>query len=144
MAITPQKIALDSMVFIYHFEQVEAYFPKTHQILSQAQSGKTKIITSIISVLESLSAPKYLNLPHVVDEITLFFKEAPYISVLDVNPEIALEAAKLRRENKSLRTPDSIQIATALVHHAETFITNDDRLKNLSFPSLKILPITQL
>lgn len=139
-----KKIALDSMCFIYHFEQTQPYFQRIENLLSHAQTGKSQVITSVISVLETLSAPKYSLQPEVVKEINLFFAEAGYIRVFGVDWEIAQEAARLRRENKFLRTPDSIQLATALIHQADIFVTNDSRLKKLSLPSLKILPLSQI
>lgn len=42
--------------------------------------------------------------------------------------EIALEAAELRA-TLNLRTPDAIQVAAARVSGADTFITNDVRLR---------------
>lgn len=139
-----KKIALDSMCFIYHFEQTQPYFQRVEKLLSHAQTGKSQIVTSIISVLETLSAPKYSLQPEVVKEVNLFFAETGYVSVFGIDWEIAQEAARLRRENKFLRTPDSIQLATALIHQANIFITNDTRLKKLSLPGLKILPLSQI
>ena len=132
------KLALDSMVFIYHFERTEPYFSRVEKILSSARDGENELITSIISVIETLSAPKYLHLAEVVDEIDLFFREADNIKVFELNGEIAFEAARLRRENKNLRTPDSIQLATALVGGAEVFITHDRGLQKMKVDKLKI------
>lgn len=139
-----KKIALDSMCFIYHFEQTQPYFQRVENLLSHAQTGKSQIVTSIISVLETLSSPKYSTQPEVVKEINLFFAETGYIGVFGVDWEIAQEAARLRRENKSLRTPDSIQLATALTHQANIIVTNDARLKKFSLPGLKILFLSQV
>ncbi len=132
-------VAVDSMVFIYHFEATEPHFSFIQSLFSQGKSQKIRIITSVISVLESLSSPKYLDSPRTAREIGLFFLEAGYIDIYDVTWDIAQEAARLRRENKYLRTPDSIQLATALVHQADIFITHDIKLQKLRFPNLKIV-----
>ncbi len=139
-----KKVALDSMCFIYHFEQTLPYFSHIETIFSQSQSGKSEIITSIISVLETLSAPKYLTRPEVVGEINLFFLETGYITVFDINWEIAQEAASLRREFKFLRAPDSIQLATATIYKAQMFVTNDKILANLKIPGLKINSLSNI
>lgn len=133
-----RKIALDSMVFIYHFEQIEAYLGRVKAILLSAQAGESELITSVVSVVEALSAPKYLNLPETVNEINYFFKEAEFLKVIGFDWDIALETARLRRENEYLRTPDAIQLATAIVSGAECFVTNDEKLKNMKLLSEKI------
>lgn len=136
-----QRIALDSMIFIYHFEQTGAYFERVRDILLSAQAGASELITSVISVAEALAAPKYANLPEAVREIDLFFKEADFLKVIGFDWEIAHETARLRRENKNLRTPDAIQLATAVVAGADTFITNDRKLRKIKIASLKIKAI---
>lgn len=136
-----RRVALDSMIFIYHLEQTEPYFQLVQRIFSAAQRGEVELITSMVSITETLSAPKYLQLSEVVREIDLFFKEADFLSIYSLDWEIAHEAARLRRENKILRTPDAIQLATAVVAGADTFITNDRKLRKIKIASLKIKAI---
>ena len=59
--------------------------------------------------------------------------------LLDQN--IAEEAARLRAFH-NIRTPDSIQMATALKMEATFFLTNDIRLPSL--PNLTILMLDEL
>lgn len=131
------------MVFIYHFERTEPYFSKVEKMLSSAQGGENEIVTSVISMLETLSAPKYLHLVDMVHEIGLFFREASNITVLGLDGDIAVEAARLRRENTGLRTPDAIQLATAIVGGAKLFVTNDIKLKKVRVDSLEIKMISE-
>lgn len=131
------------MFFIYHFDKVEPYFTSTTKIFTQAQQGKYEILTSVISLLEALSPSVYTNSPEIINEIDIYFNEAPYLQVVEVTKDISREAAKLRRENRFLRTPDSIQLATALVEHADIFITNDIQIGNLKIPGLKISSLSK-
>ena len=55
--------------------------------------------------------------------------------------EIAEEAARLRAFH-NIRTPDSIQMATAIFGGASFFLTNDTRLPSL--PNLKTLVLEDL
>ncbi len=142
MAITNEKIALDSMIFIYLFDSNRDYVDQSQHIISLAEQGKTQIITSVISILESLSPIKYQDDPFAQTTILNFFHQTPNLKFFDVDIEISSQAAQLRRENKSLRTPDSIQLATALVHQADIFITNDVKLTKLHFPNLKIVSLS--
>lgn len=126
------------MTFIYHFDRIEPYFAHTTKLFTNAQRGEFDIITSIISVIETLSPAVYCHSPGLIKEINIYFKEAHYLHVVDITWDIAQEAAKLRREYTHLRTPDAVQLATAIVSQADTFITNDVKLKKLSLPGLTI------
>lgn len=44
---------------------------------------------------------------------------------------LAIKAAELRAKY-NLRTPDSIQLATAIEYNADYFLTNDIRLKSVA------------
>lgn len=130
--------AVDSMVFIYFFDQNKSYIDASERILKDAERGECTVVTSIISLTESLSPLKYRDDEGARSAIVNFFYLTPNIHILDVTREVALEAARLRREYASLRTPDAIQLATAIASGADTFITNDARLAKLSLPGLTI------
>lgn len=129
-------IALDSNVFIYHFEQNPQYSLYTHKIFTKLIKGTISGITSIISAVETLSFPISKDLEKNIIE---GFSTLPNFKILDVSFEIGIEAARIRRENK-FRLPDAIQLATAIKGKAEIFITNDIRLKN--FKEIKIILLT--
>ena len=139
-----QIVALDSMVFIYWFEQDERFILQVEPWFTKMETGKIEAITSIVSPIEVLSATKFQSDPEKLNVFTHFFSETENLTIYDVNWEIGQEAAKLRREHKSLHTPDAIQLATALVHKADIFVTNDIKLQNLSLPNLKILSLSTI
>ncbi len=64
-----------------------------------------------------------------------FIDTAPLILLSEVISELA---AQIRGEN-GFKTPDSIQLATALYSGADIFYTNDKRLSK--FPNIKILTL---
>ncbi|MGA7341056.1 MAG: PIN domain-containing protein [Terracidiphilus sp.] len=66
---------------------------------------------------------------------------APNLRLLAVSPEIADEAARIRAAH-GLKTPDSIQLATARLENATAFLTNDARLA--AFPSLEPIVLDSL
>ncbi len=61
-----------------------------------------------------------------------------YLKVFSMSSEIAKLAAELRA-TKNLRTPDAIQVATAIQNGADFFLTNDMSLKSLSNLTVLIL-----
>jgi len=131
-------IALDTMVFIYLLEGDERYKDEAEKILTEVEAGLVSAVTSIVSVIEVLSAKKLIDQVRLREEISRFFQESEGLVVLPVNWEVGKVASELRRENQSLRTPDSIQLATAIVAGASVFVTNDLKLKNLKIRGLKI------
>ena len=55
--------------------------------------------------------------------------------MLEINVECFDEAAQLRADFNSLKTPDALHLATALHHICDEFWTNDNRLNSVA-PSL--------
>ncbi len=125
-------IALDTNVFIYYFERHPEFGPAAKLTLAKLSKPGTKGVTSIVSLLELLSLPQGSK---ILDDLKSRYLRIPNLTTSDVSQEIALEAARIRR-TYGYRTSDAIQLATALTHKADLFITNDIRLKK--FPELKI------
>ena len=130
------------MIFIYLFEDDKRYIEEIYPLFKQAEAQKINLLTSIISVIEVLSPAKFITDQTARTEILRFFQETKGLAVSLIDWEIASEAARLRSENKYLRVPDSIQIATALINHAATFITNDNKLARLKIPSLNLISLS--
>jgi predicted nucleic acid-binding protein len=128
------------MVFIYFIEQTEPYFQLCNKILHLSELGQFKTITSTVSLLECLATSKYLLRPDIQNEIIGFFENNPGLNIIPADKYICVEAARLRRENLYLKTPDSIQLATAIVCEADFFITHDTKLTKLNLP-LKIISL---
>ena len=55
----------------------------------------------------------------------------------NVSPQIAEEAAQIRATYRRIRTPDALQMSTAVVAGADYFLTNDKALPDL--PGLEVL-----
>lgn len=67
--------------------------------------------------------------------------QAAHITIVPVSEDIAEEAAQLRARH-GLRTPDAIQMATAIRSGAASFLTNDARLPKIA--PLKMVVLNQL
>ena len=131
-------VALDSNIFIYNLEENPQFVKFTDLVFKRLVANKLKAVTSIISLTEILSYQKTSN---VAKQLIEDFLGTPNLEVFDVNQQIAVEAANIRR-SYGIRLPDAIQLATAVNAKADAFITNDKKLK--AFKDIKILPITSL
>lgn len=123
-------IAVDTSLFIYHFEENCSYLGLTTLVLDRIQSGKSRGIASELTLHELLVRPLKLELPEVADEYELLLSSFPNLTLSPVTRPVLLKAAELRAVY-GFRTPDAIIIATALINRATLLITNDMKWKRL-------------
>lgn len=131
-------VGLDSNIFIYLFEKNPEFIKSCQVIVDLLEKDQIQSVTSIISIIETLSYPSPFR---VLKGIEAGFKSMPNLTIIDVNQDIALEAAKIRRKY-GFRTPDAIQLATAKLSRAKAYITNDGRLKK--YKGLKIILLSEI
>lgn len=143
MRKTP-SVALDSMIFIYLFEEDERFINKVKPLFKAIEKGNLKGVTSIVSPLEVLSAPKLEKELEKKNAFARFFQKTPNVTVHPLSWEIMEKAAGLRRKNTSLKAPDAIQLATAIEAKSRLYITNDKKLKKIRIKSLTIILVNEI
>jgi predicted nucleic acid-binding protein len=134
-------VGLDTMVFIYHFEENQIYSPLTFSIFESLEKGNFNGITSVLTLLEILVKPKKEGNLLLTERYKLLFETFPNLQVKEINENIADIASSLRA-NYNINTPDAIQIATSLEAKADIFITNDATLKKIS--EIKVLLLSEM
>lgn len=95
----------------------------------------------MLTLTEVLVHPLRLRDRELADQYRRILLNASHVTAVPVSDVIAEEAAQLRA-NYSLRTPDAIQLATAIGSGASSFLTNDSKLCCL--PSLNVLILNRL
>lgn len=125
-----KAIGIDTMVFIYHLEEHPAYCPITERIFEDIESGRHTAVTSVIALLEILVKPKKENNTAAVKDYRDILLTFPNLKIVDVDVKVSDVASTLRAKY-NIKTPDAIQIATAVLAGAGTFITNDESLKKV-------------
>jgi len=98
-------------------------------------------VTSTITMLEVLVQPYRLPDIDRVNEFYALLSTYPHLDWVPPGLEIADRAALLRAE-LHLKTPDSIQAATALVSQATGFISNDPDFRKV--PGLEVVILDDL
>lgn len=126
-----KTIFLDTAPFIYFIEGNSEFQKSLAQIFALIDNQEIIAITSTITLLEVLVKPLRNNRIDLVDKYTEILTSAKGLDICDLNVEVAKEAATLRARY-NLKTPDSIQMATAKVYLADYFITNDSHLKSVT------------
>ena len=132
---------LDTMVFIYHFEENQIYSPLTFSIFEGLEKGNFRGITSTLTLLEILVKPKRENNLFLTERYKLLLETFPNLEVKAINENVADIASSLRADY-NINTPDAIQIATSLEAHADIFITNDTSLKKVT--EIKVLLLSEM
>lgn len=134
-------VGLDTAPIIYYIESNPLYIDMMRFFFQAVQRDECAVVTSTLTLLETLVMPLRngnINLANQYRDI--LFKTKGHTTFW-LSPPIAEEAARLRALY-NIRTPDSIQLATAIFGGATFFLTNDTRLPSL--PNLKTLVLEDL
>ena len=119
-----RPITLDTNIFVYYLDRNSSFYSQTEKLFEHIAIRNLSIFTSVIALSELLSFKATRPQLYKLEQELLMI---PNLTIIDVNREIAKEAANIRREYK-FRLPDSIQLATGLIGRAQAFVTNDRRL----------------
>ena len=134
-------VFLDTAPLIYFIEGNSPYKNILKKLFQANAKGDFLFISSTITLLEVLVHPIKLNRGDLVEQYQKILTQSPTLEIVDVTKAISIKAAELRGKH-NLKTPDSIQLATALQSNASFFITNDKR-----FPvskNIKVLTLDEL
>lgn len=121
------KIFLDTCVVIYLIEKHPAYANRVETMMNSVQSG--------VFCFSPLVRMECLVMPLRTKDVTLqklytsFFKSQRSLTIASA---VYDQAAQLRADFSSLKTPDAIHLATAKFYGCDEFWTNDNRLHKVS------------
>lgn len=124
-------IALDSSIFIYHFEANQTYLPLTQVVLSAIADGTCQGVISTVTVMELTVLPWRQNRGDVARQYELLLANFPNLTIVDVTREVARRAAQLRALY-NVRPADALLVATGLVNKATAWVSNDIQLRRLA------------
>jgi predicted nucleic acid-binding protein len=100
-----------------------------------------QLITSSLTVGEILVHPMQSG---DTQRIQAYITAFNALEVIPFDTTTAQHFSRLRAENKNLRPPDAIQLACAIRGEADTFVTNDTRLHQISTRSqLKLQALSE-
>jgi len=134
-------VGLDTTPLIYFIEENPAYLKTVHPFFEAMDHGEFSVVTSIVTLLEVLVHPFRHGDTTLAQQYRDILLNVEGLATILLSQDIAEEAARLRAAH-NIRTPDAIQMATAIHEGASFFLTNDARLPSL--PRLKILVLDKL
>jgi predicted nucleic acid-binding protein len=134
-------VGLDSAPLIYFIEQNPTYLEMIRLFFRALNQGEFRVVTSVITLPEVLVYPLRQGNTTLAQQYRDILFNAEGLTTIQVSPDIAEVAAQLRAIH-NLRTPDAVQMATAICEGASFFLTNDARLPSL--PGLEVLVLEEL
>ncbi|SRR5258706_13770009 len=136
-----KTVGVDTAPIIYFIERHPLYVHMMHSFFQEVQKGEIAVVTSTMALLETLVMPLRHRNVDLADQYRRILLKTKGHRTFRLSPIIAEEAARLRAFY-NIRTPDSIQMATAIYAGASFFLTNDTSLPSL--PDLKIIVLEDL
>lgn len=127
--VTASKLLfLDTNIFVYYFAGEGVVGRRAKKVLQLLAQDRARAVTSTITQLELLSLSV---VDQEVEQLNELFLETPNLRIVVLDQDIAVEAARIRRQYH-FRTPDAIQLATALVCQVDQFVSQDKQLAQFS------------
>ncbi len=123
-------IGVDTAPLIYFIEDHPGYANRLAPLFEAVDQGRIRLVTSVVTLVEVLVRPLREKQPDLVKEYRDILLSAPGVDTVPVSADIAEQAAQLRAAH-GLRTPDAIQVATAINARVSAFLTNDVTLRRV-------------
>ena len=140
-ALRQSVVGLDTAPIIYLVEEHPTYLEVVDPFFEAVDRGDIQVVTSTMTLIEVLVQPLRRNASSLADQYRDILLHSSNITCVDLTTQIAEQAAVLRSEH-TIRTPDAVQMATAVLGGASHFLTNDARLPSLS--GMQVLLLDQL
>jgi predicted nucleic acid-binding protein len=131
-AIEGKFAFFDSPPLIYYIEQNPRYRGPAKEFFEAFDGGVARGGTSVLTLVEVLAKPLRDGKLDIARKYREVLREAVGISLISIDDATCNRAAELRAKYRWLKTPDALQIASALLQGADILVTNDDRWKQLT------------
>jgi predicted nucleic acid-binding protein len=130
--IAGKLVAFDTGPLIYYIEEHPDYLSLVDELFSALDSGNARGLTSVLTLQEVLVKPLRENRPDLADRYQQLLTNSTNVALYDVDQAVSEMAARLRAKYPWLRTPDALQLGTAITHDAQVVVTNDERWRAIS------------
>ncbi len=135
-------VGMDTAPLIYFIEENPTYTELVDPFFEAVERSEFSVVTSVVTLLEVLVHPFRTGDDKLAQKYRDLLFNSHGLTTLPLTPEIAEGASRLRSTYHKIRTPDAIQMATAINANASFFLTNDVTLPTL--PDLRILQLDEL
>ena len=131
-------VALDTAPFIYLIEEHPQYLPIVRPVFAAIAAGKLPAVTSGLTLLETLVQPYRVGNAMLAERYEALLTRSRGLHLVEITRAVCRVGAQLRAAH-TLKTPDALQLATALLTKCPVFLTNDRELPVI--PGIRILTV---
>jgi predicted nucleic acid-binding protein len=128
-------VALDSAVFIYFIERNPQYLAAVKPLFKAIDEGRLEGVTSSLTLLETIVAPLRTGNMVIARQYERVLTQSR-LRLVEIDFALIRAAAHVRAATR-LKTPDALQVASALSAGCEVLVTNDGRIPPM--PGLRVL-----
>jgi predicted nucleic acid-binding protein len=128
---------LDTNIVIYVVEGNPVFAPKALLRLAAAQSAGDSFMISDLTRMECLVGPLKTNNTAVQASFLAFFARSD-VQVVAVTTAVCDRAARIRATH-NFKPMDALQLAAAVEHGANVFLTADARLASFTDVTVEVL-----
>lgn len=126
------KLFWDTNLFIYLWER-KSFVSEIEELRSFIKSGEHSLATSSLTLAEILVQPMKMGR---TDLIAQYRRALSALEIVSFDLKAAGTFARIRADFPSIRPPDAIQLACASNCRSDLFLTNDERLCEVSVPGI--------
>jgi len=137
-----KTLFLNTAPIIYYIEENQQYIEQLDNLFNANNNKLFLFKTSIVSLIEVLIHPLRQNNITLANQYQSILCNSKTLEIIDIDINIALKTAELRARY-GIKTPDAIQIATAISSGTNYFITNDLELKKLN-EEIQVITLNEL
>lgn len=131
-------VALDTSIFVYFIEEHPIYLPLVDPLFEAMDAGELEAVTSSLTLLEVLVIPFRFGNAALIDRYETLLTKSRGLRLVDLDRDFLRFVAQVRAATRA-KAPDAMQLAAAMAAGCPVFLTNDDRIPNVS--GLRILQL---
>lgn len=120
-------LGLDSSIFIYYIEENPQYLPLVDPIFDAVVEGRLEVVTSALTLMETLVVPLKAGNEVLARQYERFLTQSRGLRLVPIDHGVLRAAAHVRSATR-LKTPDALQVTSALIGECPVFLTNDGRI----------------
>ena len=128
------NVYLDSMQWIYFFEQNPLFLPHTSSMILRAQARQATFVSSHLILGEVLVLPKRHADIFTATKYRRFFQSSA-VSPIPFTSETAERFADIRATTR-VKPADALHLALAASAATDYFVTTDTKLHGLNIPGI--------
>lgn len=125
------RVHIDTVIFVYYIENDKVHARMLRGVFEAIDRGRLKALTSYLTLVEVLVKPIKAKRFDIVRQYENFLTRSEQLDLQPCEQQVAQKTARIRADH-GFRTPDAIQLATAVVHNADCFLTNDAGLRRFT------------